>query len=107
MSNLKNFAVSLTGIGELSYTEIPYPTPNDDEVIVKIMRCGICGSDIDRVFKNGTYHFPTVPGHEFSGIVVYDKTGLLTGMRVAVFPLLPCDSRMNGHRVTDCRQYSR
>lgn len=92
MSNLKNFAVSLTGIGELSYTEIPYPTPNDDEVIVKIMRCGICGSDIDRVFKNGTYHFPTVPGHEFSGIVVYDKTGLLTGMRVAVFPLLPCFS---------------
>ena len=31
--------------------------------------CGVCGSDIPRTFVKGTYHFPTVIGHEFSGTV--------------------------------------
>lgn len=30
---------------------------------------GICGSDIPRIFRTGTYHFPTIPGHEFAGVV--------------------------------------
>jgi L-iditol 2-dehydrogenase len=59
------------------------------------MAAGICGSDIPRIFETGTYHFPTIPGHEFSGRVaeVYrgesDLTGWL-GKRVGVFPLIPC-----------------
>ena len=83
-------AANLHGIGDLRYEDIPTPLVKDDEVLVKIKCAGVCGSDIPRVFKKGTYHFPTVIGHEFSGIVADVKKGELTGMRVAVFPLLPC-----------------
>ena len=40
------------------------------EVLIRIQASGICGSDIPRVFQKGTYHFPTIPGHEFSGEII-------------------------------------
>ena len=83
-------AANLHAINDLRYEEMEKPTCLEDEVLVEIKACGVCGSDIPRVFTKGTYHFPTVIGHEFSGIVVEDKTGEFTGKRVAVFPLLPC-----------------
>ena len=83
-------AAVLHKISDLRYEEVPMPDVKDDEVLVKIKSCGACGSDIPRVFSKGTYHFPTVIGHEFSGIVVKDKRESLTGKRVAIFPLLPC-----------------
>ena len=61
--------------------------------IVKIKAAGICSSDVPRIMKKGTYHFPTIPGHEFSGIVesVADQDNQhLIGKRVGVFPLIPC-----------------
>ncbi len=81
---------NLHAINDLRYEEIDTPTCSEDEVLVEVKSCGICGSDIPRVFTKGTYHFPTVIGHEFSGIVVEDRLGEFTGKRVAVFPLLPC-----------------
>lgn len=86
----KMTALSLYGIGDLRLIETDIPKCKEDEVLVKIKSCGICGGDIARIFKNGTYHFPTVPGHEFSGEAAFDLGGKLKGKRVAVFPLLPC-----------------
>ena len=86
----KMLCANLHGVNDLRIEKVEIPMCGDDEVLVKIKRCGICGSDIGRVFYDGTYHFPTIPGHEFSGEVVFDKTGVMTGKRVAVFPLLPC-----------------
>jgi L-iditol 2-dehydrogenase len=83
-------ALNLHAIGDLRFEELPMPEVLEDEVLVKVEYCGICGSDIPRVFTKGTYHFPTVPGHEFAGVVVEDAQGVLTGKKVAVFPLLPC-----------------
>lgn len=83
-------ALNLHAVGDLCLEELPMPVCGGDEVLVKIAFCGICGSDIPRVFSKGTYHFPTVIGHEFSGTVESDPTGELTGRQVAVFPLLPC-----------------
>lgn len=83
----------LFGIGDLKYTNIPLPRLKSDEVLVKVKAAGICGSDIARVFKTGTYHFPTVIGHEFSGVVsdIGSSTYLSwLGKRVSVFPLKPC-----------------
>ena len=80
----------LYGIGDLRYEEAPFPECGGDEVIVKVMSCGICGSDLGRVYVKGTYTFPTVIGHEFSGRVVFDPLGLMTNENVCVFPLLPC-----------------
>ncbi len=86
----KMAALSLFAVGDLRLIETEIPTCKEDEVLVKIKNCGICGSDIGRVFKNGTYHFPTIPGHEFAGEVVFDPNGDLNGKRMVVFPLLPC-----------------
>lgn len=82
--------VSLNEIGLLNNEKREIDHCTDDEVVVKVMRCGVCGSDIGRVFKSGTYNFPTVIGHEFSGIVDFDNENRLTGERVTIFPLLPC-----------------
>lgn len=84
----------LYGIGDLRWTEVPEPTLKSGEVLVKVRACGICGSDVARVFKTGTYHFPTIIGHEFTGEVceVFDRTAQShwIGKRVGIFPLKPC-----------------
>lgn len=86
-------AYVLNGIGQLDFMEVAKPVLKAGEVLVEVKAAGVCGSDIPRIFVNGTYHFPTIPGHEFSGIVreVYDETmRKLVGKRVGVFPLIPC-----------------
>ena len=86
-------AYVLNRIGRLDLMDVPEPVLKDGEVLVEVKAAGICGSDIPRIFANGTYHFPTIPGHEFAGVVckVKDKENEgLIGKRVGVFPLIPC-----------------
>lgn len=63
-------AWSLEAINEFNFVEIDKPIAKEDEVIVKVRAVGICGSDIPRIYRTGTYHYPLIPGHEFSGEVV-------------------------------------
>lgn len=91
-------AYVLHGIDDLRYEQADMPELKPGWVIVEVMAAGICGSDIPRIFENGTYHFPTIPGHEFSGVVhsvgrAEDKEWL--GKRVGVFPLIPCQECEN------------
>ena len=90
-------ALVLHGVGDLRLEDVPRPAPgagvDDRGVLVRIGFCGVCGSDIPRIFSKGTYSFPTVCGHEFAGTVeaVADGVeGFVPGDRVAVFPLLWC-----------------
>ncbi len=86
-------AAVLHAPGDLRCEEVPVPEIDAGEVLVRVMAAGICGSDIGRVMVTGTYRFPTVPGHEFSGRVekVGSKVrGLSSGDKVAVAPLMPC-----------------
>lgn len=85
--------LNLKSVGNLVYEEKAIKELKKDEVLLKIKCCGICSSDIERVFITGTYHFPTIPGHEFSGEIVgvYDEEDKeLLGKSASVFPLLPC-----------------
>ena len=86
-------ALVLENVGDLRLEERDVPSITKDEVLVEVKNCGICSSDIERVFVTGTYHFPTIPGHEFAGEIVgvYDEADkeLLT-KRAAIFPLMPC-----------------
>ncbi len=99
--------LNLHAVGDLRLDEKALPQYGKDEVLVKIKSCGICGSDIGRVFKSGTYHFPTVIGHEFAGEVVADESGKWLNKRVAVFPLLPCFScdMCAAGNYAQCRDY--
>lgn len=86
-------AYVLHGVNDLRYDDISIPECPAGWAIVKVKAAGICSSDIARVFTKGTYHFPTIPGHEFSGIVVEvgaTKDNQLIGKHVGVFPLIPC-----------------
>lgn len=86
-------ALVLHEIGRLTLDEVEVPKLEEGTVLVNIKACGICSSDVERVFINGTYHFPTIPGHEFSGQIVAVGDGVdesLLGRRTCVFPMLPC-----------------
>lgn len=86
-------AYVLHGIGDLRYEDRPEPEPRPGWARVKVLAAGICSSDIPRIFEKGTYRYPTVPGHEFSGRVeaVGDSGDeKWVGRRVGVFPLIPC-----------------
>ena len=88
-------ALVLHAVGDLRLEEVEIPQLKEGSVLLHIKCCGICSSDNDRIFKNGTYHFPTIPGHEFSGEIVgaYDKQDRdLLGKKASVFPLLPCNN---------------
>ena len=78
-------ALNLHAVGDLRYEDVPNPKREPGEVLLKVKACGICGSDIPRIFKKGTYHFPTIPGHEFSGKIVDADNKELIGKRAAVF----------------------
>lgn len=95
-------AYNLCGVSDLQFENVDIPVPEDSETLVQIKAAGICGSDIPRIFVNGTYHFPTIPGHEFSGIDVKTKK------RVGVFPLIPCRKckPCRDGRYEMCRNYS-
>lgn len=85
-------AYVLDDINVFNLKDVDMPKPSDDEVIVNVKAAGICGSDIPRVYRNGTYSYPLILGHEFSGIVT--DCGMdaeeFKGERVGVFPLIPC-----------------
>lgn len=86
-------AWALHNIGDIQFENVKEPQPAEGEVIVKVKAAGVCGSDIPRIYETGTYHFPTIPGHEFSGIVEDVGSGVnpkWKNMRVGVFPLIPC-----------------
>ena len=86
-------AYVLEGINKLEYKEVDTPSLSAGHVLVEVQASGICNSDIARVFTTGTYHFPTIPGHEFSGRVVEacdEQAASWVGKRVGIFPLIPC-----------------
>lgn len=64
-------AAVLVAPGRFELQQVPVPAIGPDDVLIKVSRCGLCGTDI-HIFK-GHYSadkLPLVPGHEFSGHVV-------------------------------------
>src|SRR5688500_15629742 len=64
-------ALLLTAPSKLEFVDFPDPKPADDEVVVRVRACGICGSDIHGWDgSSGRRHPPLIMGHEASGEVV-------------------------------------
>ncbi len=74
--------------------EVEKPVPADAQVLIRVKRIGVCGSDIHAYYDKHPYiSCPIVQGHEFSGEIV--ETGervkaLAVGDRVTVMPQLVC-----------------
>lgn len=101
----------LHGINDLKYEMVKKPTISGNEVLVAVKAAGICGSDIPRIYRTGTYSYPLILGHEFAGVVVecgeaVDKS--LMDARVGVFPLIPCGEcrPCRNQQYEMCRNYS-
>ena len=60
-------ALVLTDAGLRFDAARPDPTPGKDEALVRVLRAGICGTDLEMLL--GYKRFRGVPGHEFVGEV--------------------------------------
>jgi len=79
---------------KMEIQEIPAPKPDADSILVKVMACAVCGSDI-RIFHHGNSRVkpPQVLGHEAAGEVVETGTNVSRfkkGDRVAIGADVPC-----------------
>jgi len=56
--------------GEIEFKDVQIPVPGKGQVLIRIQRIGVCGSDI-HVFhgKHPFVSYPLIQGHEFSGII--------------------------------------
>lgn len=79
---------------EIIFRDIEIPVPGPDDVLVKIKRIGVCGSDIHVYYgeHSGT-GYPVTQGHEVSGQVAAvgeNVTAYRPGMRVTIEPQVVC-----------------
>jgi len=85
-------AVLLTEIGKLEVKEIPTPKPGKDELVIKMLACGICGTDRHILLGEHPAAMPLVLGHEFGGEVteVGEGVDFKVGDLVSVDPNIVC-----------------
>ena len=94
----------------ISVTQTEKPTLNEGEILVQMNACGICGSDLEKVF--GQYGQPSMRlGHEPAGIILdvsSDVTEFKKGDRVFTHHHVPCyDCHLCNHGYeTMCKKYS-
>ncbi len=80
--------------GVISFRDIPIQVPAEEEVLLKILRIGICGSDIH--VYHGTHPFmdyPVTQGHEVCGTVEAvgaGVSGFRKGDKVTLQPQVVC-----------------
>ena len=84
----------MTAPGVIEFREVPVPQPGPGEVLVKIKRIGICGSDIHVYHgKHPFTSYPVTQGHEVSGQIAAlgeGVTGLSVGQKVTIEPQVVC-----------------
>ncbi|MDG2531049.1 zinc-binding alcohol dehydrogenase family protein [Caulobacter endophyticus] len=81
--------------GELVLERRPMPAPGPDEVLLRVRRVGVCGTDMHIYRGTQPYlSYPRVMGHELSGEVVAAPAGggLAPGDHAYVMPYLSCGS---------------
>ena len=88
-------AVVINAPGDYEVKKVPVPACPDDGLLLKIMACGLCGSDL-RTLRSGHHRvkLPWIVGHEIAGKILetgprytgpWEKDGLL-----AIAPLVYC-----------------
>ena len=87
---------------DLRLEDVSEPEAGPDEVVVKVLACGFCGSDIEYYYGRSPLGTPDgkgplVLGHEICGQVVHagklaEQYGLAEGDRVALNPVQSCNA---------------
>jgi len=95
--------------GIVRVEEVPVPEVRDGEVLIKVAACGICGTDIKKIFQ-GYVEPPQILGHELAGTVVAVGRGVTKwkpGDRVMSFHHTPCGKCFYCEKrlFSQCKQY--
>jgi L-iditol 2-dehydrogenase len=95
--------------GIVRVEEVPVPEVGDSEVLIKVAACGICGTDIKKIFQRYVEP-PQILGHELAGTVVAVGRGVTKwkpGDRVMSFHHTPCGTCFYCQKrlFSQCKQY--
>lgn len=84
----------MTAPGEIIFREVPTPEPKKGEVLIKIMKIGVCGSDIHVYHGEHPFtKYPVTQGHEVSGEIAAvgeGVEGFAPGQKVTIQPQVVC-----------------
>src|SRR6516165_8896473 len=99
------------GAGKVALEKVPIPRISDDELLLRVEACGICGTDIKKIQK-GLATPPQVFGHEIAATVVSVGRAVRRwkcGDRVICFHHIPCGSCFYCERkaFSQCEQYKK
>lgn len=86
-------AAVLHSLGNFETEFVDIPQIDENEVLIKVVYCGICGSDVPRAMISGARKYPLILGHEFTGVVAEigaNVSNVKVGDRIVVAPLVPC-----------------
>lgn len=86
-------AVRMYSPGDIRLEDVPKPTPKAGEVLMRVAACGVCGSDLARMYLKGPHKLPLTCGHEFSAWIEElgeGVTNVAVGDLVTVPPMIPC-----------------
>src|SRR6201987_3911943 len=124
MSDARTIVASLPTIGAIPKTmgagvyrdkgvvrveQVPVPEVGPNEVLIKVAACGVCGTDIKKIFQRYVEP-PQILGHELAGTVVAIGAGVTRvqpGDRVMSFHHIPCEKCFYCERrlFSQCKQY--
>ena len=95
--------------GVVRVEEVPVPEIGEGEVLIKVAACGICGTDIKKIFQRYVEP-PQILGHELAGTVVAIGPGVTKwtpGDRVMSFHHTPCARCFYCEKrlFSQCKQY--
>ncbi len=84
----------MTEPGKIEFHDVPVPPLHENEILLRVCRIGICGSDIHVYHgKHPFTLYPVIQGHEFSGTVEKVADGVTAaklGMKATARPQLVC-----------------
>ncbi len=97
-------AVQISGPDQVEMIDVPIPSPEPNEVLVRSYAVSLDGSDADLyrgTRPEGFYHYPIIPGHAWAGEVVALGSlvdGIAVGNKVVSESLLYCGKCRNCSR---------
>jgi len=84
----------MTAPGRIEFRTVAPPSPGPGEVLLRVKRIGICGSDVHVYHGRHPYtSYPVIQGHEFSAVVEAAGTGVTSfrpGQTVTAMPQIVC-----------------
>jgi 2-desacetyl-2-hydroxyethyl bacteriochlorophyllide A dehydrogenase len=84
----------MTTPGKIEFNEVNAPKPGTGEVLIRIQKIGVCGSDVHVWHGKHPYtSYPVVQGHEFSAVIEElgdGVEGLKVGQKVTATPQVVC-----------------